>query len=262
MSIWTSLASWAKTGAPSSSSLLNTGIQMYTNYRNRQNALADQQALNAYNTPLQQMQRFKEAGLNPNLIYKQTNEGAPVRSTDAIAPKIDETVLDVLGKSNNITSRNLEQRNLQLRNENQEIQNDILTAQKDDLYDKVYYQNEAAKAATDNTREGVNVKRQERSQKNVTNPLEIARLEKQNKYLDEQVRALARNTDYQKLTADTQKKIGEQTLKNLELVGSGIETTNGIKQFELNMRNSLNELGIGSGIAQDIIKILLSKLLP
>lgn len=30
---------------------------------------------NAYNTPLQQMQRFKEAGLNPNLIYGQGNPG-------------------------------------------------------------------------------------------------------------------------------------------------------------------------------------------
>lgn len=262
MSIWTSLASWAKTGAPSSSSLLNTGIQMYTNYRNRQNALADQQALNAYNSPLQQMQRFKEAGLNPNLIYKQTNEGAAVRSTDAIAPKIDETVLDVLGKTNNITSRNLEQRRAMLLNENQELQNDILREQRDDIVDKYFYQNQAAKAAYDNAMEGVNSKRQERSQKDVTNPLEAEKMRLQNQFIDKQIKALVRNTEFQQLTAETQKKIGEQTLKNLELVGKGLNTTNGIKEFELKMRNSLDQLGIGSGIAQDIIKILLSKILP
>jgi hypothetical protein len=117
MSIWTALGAWAKSGAPSSSSVLNTGLQMYTNYRNRQNALSDQRALNAYNSPLQQMQRFKEAGLNPNLIYKQSNEGAPVRSTDYVAPQIKETQLDVLGKSTQIqlqkqaqTTANLQQK--------------------------------------------------------------------------------------------------------------------------------------------------------
>jgi len=262
MSIWTSLATWAKASAPSSREILNTGLQMYTNYRNRQNALADQQRLNLYNSPQQQMQRFKEAGLNPNLIYKQTNEGAPVRTTDAIAPKIDETVLDVLGKTNNITSKNLEQQSYKLRNENQELQNDILRAQRDDLYDKVYYQNQANKAAYDNAMEGVNLKRQERSQKDITNPIEVEKLKKQNKLIDEQIRSLSINSNFKQLTQETQKKIGEQTLKNLELVGTGINTTNGIKDFELRMRKSLEDIGIGTGVAQDIIKILLSKLLP
>lgn len=48
----------------------------------RADALADWEKQNAYNSPAQQMQRFKEAGLNPNLIYGQQNEGATVRSTD------------------------------------------------------------------------------------------------------------------------------------------------------------------------------------
>jgi len=122
MSIWTSLASWAKAGAPSSQSVLNTGLTMLTNYKNRQNALADQKALNAYNSPAQQMQRFKEAGLNPNLIYKQTNEGAPVRSTDYVAPQIKETQLDVLGKSNQIRVQDQQLKNMGL-------QNDLINAQ-------------------------------------------------------------------------------------------------------------------------------------
>jgi len=262
MSIWSSLATWAKSGAPSSQSVLNTGLTMLTNYQNRQRALADQKALNAYNSPAQQMQRFKEAGLNPNLIYKQTNEGAPVRSTDAIAPKIDETVLDVLGKTNNITNRNLEQRSLQLRNDNQQLQNEILELQKDDLVDKYFYQNEAAKAARDNAQEGVNLKRQERSQKNITNPLEVERLKKQNQYIDEQVRALARNTNFQQLTADTQRKIAEQTYLNLVSTGESIKTNTGLNMFKQKMNDSLDKLNLGSGIAQDIIKILISKLLP
>lgn len=35
-------------------------------------------AQNAYNAPSVQMQRFREAGLNPNLIYGQTNTSAPI----------------------------------------------------------------------------------------------------------------------------------------------------------------------------------------
>jgi hypothetical protein len=49
---------------------------------NRQYALQDYATMNEYNSPRAQMARFKEAGLNPNLIYGQQNEGATVRSTD------------------------------------------------------------------------------------------------------------------------------------------------------------------------------------
>ena len=38
---------------------------------------------NAYNTPKAQMERFKEAGLNPNLIYGQTNTASPISSASA-----------------------------------------------------------------------------------------------------------------------------------------------------------------------------------
>lgn len=49
----------------------------------RQHALEDWNRQNAYNSPAQQMQRFKEAGLNPHLIYGQMSNSPAVRSTDA-----------------------------------------------------------------------------------------------------------------------------------------------------------------------------------
>lgn len=55
--------------------------EMYN--RQRQDALADYQMQNTYNSPRAQMQRFQEAGLNPNLIYGQSNEGATVRSSSS-----------------------------------------------------------------------------------------------------------------------------------------------------------------------------------
>lgn len=51
--------------------------------RQRQDALDDWNRANQYNSPIEQMKRYKEAGLNPNLIYGQSNEAPAVRSTSA-----------------------------------------------------------------------------------------------------------------------------------------------------------------------------------
>lgn len=62
--------------------------------RQRQDALADWEMQNAYNSPAAQMARFKDAGLNPHLIYGQGNVAQPVRSSgasggQASAPRTD-----------------------------------------------------------------------------------------------------------------------------------------------------------------------------
>lgn len=98
-----SVEPWLQFGA----SILNTGSQVYTNAKNRQWALQDWNRQNAYNSPAQQMQRFKEAGLNPNLIYTQQNTAGPVRSTDAIAPKLDPDSLAILSKTNKLRLQDL-----------------------------------------------------------------------------------------------------------------------------------------------------------
>jgi len=51
----------------------------------RKDSLADWATQNAYNSPKAQMERFKEAGLNPHLIYGQTNQAAPIRTSSAPA---------------------------------------------------------------------------------------------------------------------------------------------------------------------------------
>lgn len=70
----------------------NWNWRMYQHQR--QDALSDWNMQNEYNSPQNQMARFKEAGLNPNLIYGQTNEAPVIRSTDAKsynpeAPQVD-----------------------------------------------------------------------------------------------------------------------------------------------------------------------------
>jgi hypothetical protein len=84
---------------------LNTGATLLTNRRNRQtsldfydrqrvDALADWNRQNIYNSPKAQMERFKEAGLNPHLIYGQTNTAQPIRSVDMKAPTTEAPQLN------------------------------------------------------------------------------------------------------------------------------------------------------------------------
>jgi hypothetical protein len=247
MSIWTSLATWAKSGAPSSSSVLNTGLTMLTNYQNRQNALKDQQRLNLYNSPQQQMQRFKEAGLNPNLIYKQTNEGAPVRSTDFVAPKIDETQLDVLGKTNNIEAQKLNMESMKLRNQNQQLQNEILAAQLPDLKQKPFFQNQQSQAAYDNLIEQVNLKRLERSAYPIRTDI-----------LAGQLKALTTNNAYLNTTLMQKYDINELVKKNMDAIIQGRVNQNDLQKIELDIKNELNQIadGLGSSVGGKVMEFL------
>lgn len=66
----------------------NANMQWMTN---RMWALDDWNRSNAYNSPLQQMQRLKEAGLNPHLVYGNgaQNTAAMVRGTDSPRATVD-----------------------------------------------------------------------------------------------------------------------------------------------------------------------------
>lgn len=50
--------------------------------RERADALTDWERENAYNSPAAQMQRYRDAGLNPHLIYGQQNTGGSLRPVD------------------------------------------------------------------------------------------------------------------------------------------------------------------------------------
>lgn len=92
-------------GAALASSAINAGTQSATNQsqlsysremyeKQRADALADWNMQNQYNSPKEQMIRFKEAGLNPNLIYGQMSNSPVVRSSspqsyNPTAPQVD-----------------------------------------------------------------------------------------------------------------------------------------------------------------------------
>jgi hypothetical protein len=87
-------------------SAVSAGSQVLTNIsqkksnldiynRQREDALADWNKQNLYNSPKEQMARYKDAGLNPHLIYGQTQTAQPVRSSDYKAPNYVAPQLDL-----------------------------------------------------------------------------------------------------------------------------------------------------------------------
>ncbi|QCQ85133.1 DNA pilot protein [Blackfly microvirus SF02] len=98
--------------ASGGSNLVDTGInaimqsknnqnnQRYATYmydRQRADAITDWNRQNAYNNPSAQMERYKAAGLNPNLIYGQSNTAAPVRSSSPMSVKREAPVSNIGG---------------------------------------------------------------------------------------------------------------------------------------------------------------------
>lgn len=97
-------------GIAAGSQLLNTGVGVYAQgrmnrktrkwneamyARQRVDALSDWERQNEYNSPAAMMKRYEEAGLNKNLIYGQTNDAGPIRSTNMEAWRPDVPSIDV-----------------------------------------------------------------------------------------------------------------------------------------------------------------------
>lgn len=90
----------------------------------RQQSLADWTMQNEYNSPAAQMKRFKDAGLNPNLIYGKMDTSSPaVRSTDAkqwnpSAPRIDLNAGQVMSSYFDTKMKVAQTNNLEVQNTN------------------------------------------------------------------------------------------------------------------------------------------------
>ena len=114
--------------APFVGDAVNGLISLFTAKRNRQNALDDWNRQNEYNSPAAQMQRYKEAGLSPHLIYGQTNTAAPIRSTEMIAPTFDSKNVDFITRTQNLNQQRLNTDNLQKQLEVQDANIKLINA--------------------------------------------------------------------------------------------------------------------------------------
>lgn len=92
--------------------------------RQRQDALADWERQNQYDSPAQQMARLKAAGLNPNLVYGKgaDNTSSPVRSSPAPSYNPTPPRFDVGSISERYFSTQMQQAQI----DNVKTQNDVL----------------------------------------------------------------------------------------------------------------------------------------
>lgn len=105
----------------------------------RSDALADWNMNNDYNTPKMQMSRFKDAGLNPNLIYGQGTEAAAPRSSqfsqpETSAPQVDEQAgTNAIGAYQKVRQDTLQRSILQQNLDNMKEQNTLIKNQQLDV---------------------------------------------------------------------------------------------------------------------------------
>ena len=119
------IAAAAPAVSAAANSILSPVMTAVTNRQNRKHALEDWNRQNAYNHPTQQMQRLKEAGLNPNLVYGggATTLAQPVKSPDAQVPNIDlQKIPEGIGAYQSVKNQQLEYSRIQKAMELQDAQ--------------------------------------------------------------------------------------------------------------------------------------------
>jgi len=254
---------WAQIGT----TLLNTGSQLYTNSRNRKNALQDWNRVNLYNAPKQQMQRYQEAGLNPNLIYGQQNNAPAIRSTDFVAPKIEEGALDVLGKSNKLKVQEQSMKIAALQGEL--LQAQINKTNADAIYvgsqtDWKNLDTERLKGQLPGLVDSVTLKNEE-TKANIQNRLadtqnKIAQLPVQQatkKKLDLEIEKLFTSNKFIKLEKNTQLAVQNIMMSNMKILADNMRrqgVTEGMKQelIQAQIKKLIEEIGkIRSGDIKD-----------
>lgn len=106
----------------------NRSNQERWNLQNRQWALDDRDTTNAYNAPKQQMQRMKEAGLNPHLIY---GNGVQAQGEAPRATPPDTSDQPAVHYENNFLNPLQEAMAIVIQTDNMRAQKDLLEAQKE-----------------------------------------------------------------------------------------------------------------------------------
>ena len=130
----------------------NAGAQLLTNRaqkksnleiydRQRADALADWNRQNQYNSPKEQMARFKEAGLNPHLIYGQMTTAQPIKTPEAkapnyVAPQANPDDFNILGRQYALETQRLQAENMEKQGEL--IKAQILKARSETDWKNVY----------------------------------------------------------------------------------------------------------------------------
>jgi hypothetical protein len=230
-------------------------IQMYD--RQRADALADWNMQNAYNSPSQQMQRFKEAGLNPNLVYGQMTNSPVIRSTDMkspdfVAPKIDTNIAsnalmsyyNIKGTEAQIKQQEASTQLIQEQARGKKLENE-------NLIDQSPYLLEEKQQTSFLRGKQVQSLIQDIDNKKELNPLLRDKLK-------QDIQTMAQTRMWQNLTTPQQIALTKATeaLVNAKLEGQNLENT--YKKYQNNLQTNM---GINSNLFGDLIKIGVGALL-
>lgn len=221
--------------------------------KQRTDALADWARTNEYNAPLQQMARFKEAGLSPHLIYGggANSLSQPVRSTDTKswspnAPQIDggQIVSQYFGVQQQQNALEIQKEQIR----GLKIANDIAEETKQDSMQTKGLTNQATQAKIDNIMADTNMNRLKQSLQG----LEYNKLE-------QEVKQLVVNNKYNALNQQAKLALNGFMQEQIQLINKGLINKNNISSIEAKWKKQIDDwVGPTSGLTTSIIKILLT----
>lgn len=199
-------------------SQLSYSKEMYE--KQRADALADWKMQNEYNSPSAQMMRFKEAGLNPNLIYGQMTNSPAVRSSTSQSYNPTAPQLDLGSTANMALSQ--------------------------------YYDTQMKKAQIDNLKEQNMLYQQDglikafeavgKSLENQKNQFQVHKQEELFKTTLEGLNATIRNTKASTLMSEEQRNKIVAEIENIGKTGKILDQESKLKDLLINLKSlGLNE---------------------
>jgi len=224
-----------------------------------------------YNDPKQQMQRLKEAGLNPRMIYGSGGNvaSAPTRSSPTDAPKADAPQIDinaiqnglsdlggVMGNYVKLTQTNAQTDNLRAYRELLETENMVKTAgidytrekTKTERYQRNYLEKtenvriDNLKANTDQILNSIEMSISKNDREKIANSANVAAtmqsvLESQKRITQMSVQNSKTQIEKKKLEAEISQI--DQMIRNLQQEESRKRIDNKIAEIDLNTQDSL-----------------------
>lgn len=204
----------------------------------RADALADWTMMNEYNSPAAQMLRFQDAGLNPNLIYGQTNEAPAVKSPDVKSWDPKTVDFDLGGAQGVAAFQDARIKNATI--DNLEKQREIMV---EDAKLKAA-QTLKTMADTDHTRTSIDTAEWELAMKNQMAPFQLEAAGLQNEKLKADT-AYTKNSDRRAAQQHIQNLVNQRLdnaktqaeIKQITLASYNLVKDSRLKDLEIDMRS-------------------------
>lgn len=229
-------------------------LNMYN--RQRADALADYNMQNQYNSPAEQMKRFKDAGLSPHLIYGQTNTAAPIRSTDAkqvnyVAPTVEPDSLNVLGKYYELRSQEQQLKNMAAQGQLIDAQatktkseTDWRNLQKEFFIETQPYRSEAL----------IQSNLLKNSQQRLTEE-NITKTQRQVQMIRPQINKIIADTDL----SVTRRAELIQMIENLKITNTLLGEKVKTEQYENEVQNKIKSFGVAGSTVTQLLRFIFGK---